>query len=102
MSEIGGPFSREGREQQFKPVELTSLEDLTQFWLIINRHSNARSTIFRSEIEFAKHLAQQSLDRPTLARDLLGWGDDKPPEYFFGTKDGDKVIATGKLTVFNL
>lgn len=79
----------EARKEQFtRPTELTSEEDLTQFWLTFRRNNG----LTMEDLAYEKQLA--ALQAKNTIRGLTD-----NPAHFFGVKDGNKMVATGKLEI---
>ncbi len=79
----------EAQREQFKPQELTSEQDLTQFWLTFRRNNGLTDEDEAREKRMANFQAKQTL------RELERNGST----HFFGVKSGEEMVATGKLEV---
>lgn len=90
MMREGRYISPEALKQQLTPpAELTSEQDLTQFWLTFRRNNGLTDKDEAREQRTAALQAKQTL------RNL----DQNKPTHFFGIKAGEKMVATGKLEI---
>lgn len=78
------------QEPQLVISELTTLEELTQFWLSFRRNNGLSAPKPKTEQLLASAEARATL------RDLA---EDKPI-HLYGAVDGDRIIGTGKLEVW--
>lgn len=76
--------------KQFEPEELTTEEDLTEFWLAFRRNN---PFVLQTPERERRHATMQA------KAELHSMQEQNKPTRFFGIKDGGRLVASGKLEI---
>ena len=82
--------SKEGKEQISAPAILNTEQDLVDFWSVFRRNNGMAVGDEKMEKRMALMQARQTLAQAESQAGI---------NYFFGAKNGDKMVATGKLEI---
>ncbi len=78
--------SVEDERNKFDPIELTSLEDMTDFWLTFRKNNGLTIKDTEKELRMAHLQALETLEKIKAGNEI-----------FYGVKKDGKIIATGLL-----